>query len=500
MRMRTKFVTIFFLVIAAGSLKAQDYVFSLNQFTPVLYNPGSVASDNEGSLSFLNRKTNIGPGINYTNNCFVAKYPLINREAGKRFGGIGVHFLQKDAGTSDLLQSVNIGLSLAYNLAIAKDQFISFGLQSNYNNTRTSLESLTSGNQWVASEFRFDRNAPLGEPITDTRVNYFSVNAGALWYWTDKVSQAQKAFAGVSFFNLNNPNQSFFAGESKIPMGYLVNAGAILYHTKRYHLVPQLLYQYDNYAHITNVMVSNRIFFSNDNPYDVIKSGHIELLGRYDLKKDLGVGVVFHQPGISFGFNYNVPLANSNQNQYFTNAFEFGIKLSRLIWKPEPQKVTISNPSTGRRNFEFGDQHNTNNQGQQQVSDTDIIQKNIENYSKVNAVQFELDKNFRFEFGRTELNGEAKEYLDELYKLLEKNPDYNIEVIGHTDNVGKHVANYKISAGRAKAVEEYLVQKGLSREKIRSKGMGDTHPVAPNDTDENRAKNRRVQFIIYVNR
>jgi type IX secretion system PorP/SprF family membrane protein len=478
----------------------QDYVYSLNQFAPLIYHPSSVATDNEANLSFLNRKTQIGPGINYQNNVFNAKYPLIDKKTGRRFGGIGLNFLKKDAGNSDLLESTTIGISAAYNLQIARDHFVSFGIQSNYNNIKTSVESLTSGNQWLANEFRFDRNAPLGEPIAQNRVNYFSVNAGAMWYLVDKTSHAQKAFAGLSAFNINRPNQSFFQGQSRIPMGYLLNAGAIVYHTKSFQLIPQMLYQYDNHANAVNVLMSNKIFFRNENPYDIIHSGSIELLGKYDFKKDLGLGIVFHQPGISLGFNYNVALSSQNKDQYFRNAFEFGVKLSRLVWKPEPTKVTINTSSLPKRNFEFGNGQSNTTQPATQKTETDIIQKNIEDYSKVAAVQFELEKDFKFSFGRTELNADARAYLDDLLKLLQNNPEYNLEVIGHTDSVGKHLVNYKLSAGRAQAVADYLLKKGLNKERIRSKGMGDTQPVAPNDTEENRSKNRRVQFVIYVNR
>jgi type IX secretion system PorP/SprF family membrane protein len=491
------------IICSVSMAHAQDYVYSLSQFTPQLYHPSAVAIDNEASLSFLNRKTQIGPGINYQNNVLNTKYPLIDKKTGKRYGGIGVHFLQKDAGNSDLLESITLGLSVAYNLNIAKEQYISFALQSNYNNIKTSVESLTSGNQWLANEFRFDRNAPLGEPIAQNRVNYFSMNAGAMWYLIDKTTQNQKAFIGFSAFNLNKPNQSFFQGQSKIPVGYLMNAGGILYHKNSYQLVPQILYQYDNHASIVNVLVSNRIFFTNENPYDVLRSGSIELLSKYDMKKDLAFGIVFHQPGISFGFNYNFPLASQKQDQYFKSAFEFGVRLSKLIFKAEPTRVTIATiTSTPKRNFDFGNQiqSGNNNAVQSPKAETEIIQKNIEDYSKVAAVQFELEKDFKFAFGRTELNDEAKIYLDDLLSLLQKNPEYNLEIIGHTDNVGKHMVNYKLSSGRAQAVADYLMQKGLSKDRIRAKGMGDTQPVAPNDTEENRSKNRRVQFLIYVNR
>ncbi|NBP68312.1 MAG: OmpA family protein [Cytophagia bacterium] len=120
--------------------------------------------------------------------------------------------------------------------------------------------------------------------------------------------------------------------------------------------------------------------------------------------------------------------------------------------------------------------------------------------AKVKSVEFELEKDFKFTFGRAELNQEAKVYLDELYVLLKNNPEYQLEIIGHTDNVGKHLANYHLSTARAQAVAQYLKQIGLAPDRVKYIGRGDTEPVAPNDTEENKAKNRRVEFIIFINR
>src|SRR5687767_15801520 len=106
---RWRLMTFVLMVSLTKLAYGQDYVYSLNQFAPLIYHPSAAAIDNEASLAFLNRKTQIGPGTNYQNNVLNGKYPLVDKKSGKRFGGIGVHFLQKDAGNSDLLSSVTMG-------------------------------------------------------------------------------------------------------------------------------------------------------------------------------------------------------------------------------------------------------------------------------------------------------------------------------------------------------------------------------------------------------
>ena len=71
-----------------------------------------------------------------------------------------------------------------------------------------------------------------------------------------------------------------------------------------------------------------------------------------------------------------------------------------------------------------------------------------------------------------------------------------IEIGGHTDNVGSVETNMALSQKRADAVKRYLVSKGVSSSQVKTKGYGDTQPVAYNDTDEGRQKNRRTQVII----
>jgi outer membrane protein OmpA-like peptidoglycan-associated protein len=79
---------------------------------------------------------------------------------------------------------------------------------------------------------------------------------------------------------------------------------------------------------------------------------------------------------------------------------------------------------------------------------------------------------------------------------LKMNSDIKIELPAHTDDVGAAAYNFKLSDQRAAAVAEYLIAKGIAKSRIISKGYGKTQPLVPNTSDENRAKNRRVEFNI----
>jgi outer membrane protein OmpA-like peptidoglycan-associated protein len=104
-----------------------------------------------------------------------------------------------------------------------------------------------------------------------------------------------------------------------------------------------------------------------------------------------------------------------------------------------------------------------------------------------------------FDFNSSTLTPLAKTNLDKLVTVLKNNPDTNINIYGYTDSVGSDSYNLTLSAKRADAVKAYLTSKGVSSSRLFTQGMGEANPVASNDTDAGRAKNRRVEFAITAN-
>ena len=105
-------------------------------------------------------------------------------------------------------------------------------------------------------------------------------------------------------------------------------------------------------------------------------------------------------------------------------------------------------------------------------------------------------KNVFFDTKKTELKPESITELDNVVKLMNENPTIKILISGYTDNVGKPADNVILSKGRAVAVVNYLLGKGIKNERLSFKGMGETNPVAGNKTEEGRALNRRTELSI----
>lgn len=97
-----------------------------------------------------------------------------------------------------------------------------------------------------------------------------------------------------------------------------------------------------------------------------------------------------------------------------------------------------------------------------------------------------------FNTGSAEIKKESYDELDKIATILKKHPQVRALVEGHTDNTGGDDLNMRLSKERAKAVKDYLVSKGVEESRLKSEGYGPTRPIASNDTEAGRAKNRRV--------
>ncbi len=104
--------------------------------------------------------------------------------------------------------------------------------------------------------------------------------------------------------------------------------------------------------------------------------------------------------------------------------------------------------------------------------------------------------NITFETNSAELKNTSQFELDRIVELMKSNPKLTIEVSAHTDDVGDESSNLKLSDKRAQSAWQYLKNKGVSPDRLVPMGLGETKPIVPNDSDDNRAKNRRVELRV----
>ena len=100
-----------------------------------------------------------------------------------------------------------------------------------------------------------------------------------------------------------------------------------------------------------------------------------------------------------------------------------------------------------------------------------------------------------FESGKSTITQDSYVSLMKVVDIMETFPESTFDIVGHTDNIGSKDKNMTLSADRANAVKNFLVEKGIAESRMTTQGLGDTKPVASNKTPEGRAQNRRIEFI-----
>ncbi len=128
---------------------------------------------------------------------------------------------------------------------------------------------------------------------------------------------------------------------------------------------------------------------------------------------------------------------------------------------------------------------------------TDIPGAKVERVEE--GIKVEFNEKILFAFSSSDLGDAAKTNLNNLVNVLNKYPNTNIEIQGHTDPRGSDEYNMGLSERRANTVANYLKAQGIDGPRVTTKGYGESAPAYTNDTDEGMAQNRRVEFLITAN-
>ena len=104
--------------------------------------------------------------------------------------------------------------------------------------------------------------------------------------------------------------------------------------------------------------------------------------------------------------------------------------------------------------------------------------------------------NLYFATGKTHILDSSEPALNELYQFLKARPNQRIRIVGHTDNIGSDRSNQILSEGRCKEVRQAMMDRGISPDRIQTEGRGERDPIVPNDSDDHRQMNRRVEIVL----
>lgn len=116
---------------------------------------------------------------------------------------------------------------------------------------------------------------------------------------------------------------------------------------------------------------------------------------------------------------------------------------------------------------------------------------------EVKADRIQINEKIQFDFDKATIRSESHDLLNEIVSVIKKNPHIKkISIEGHTSSEGSDKYNQSLSDKRAASVRQYLVEHGIADGMLTSAGFGESRPIADNDTDAGKEKNRRVEFMI----
>lgn len=139
------------------------------------------------------------------------------------------------------------------------------------------------------------------------------------------------------------------------------------------------------------------------------------------------------------------------------------------------------------------------NEMESMIESTDLSDS-VELESVGDQINLQIDGRYLFDSGKAELKDEGRIIFNNLAQLFRENPEYRIAIKGHTDDLSieteRFPSNWELSAIRATTVLRYFIQQGIDPERMSATGYADFLPLVPNDSPENRARNRRVEFVL----
>ena len=113
-----------------------------------------------------------------------------------------------------------------------------------------------------------------------------------------------------------------------------------------------------------------------------------------------------------------------------------------------------------------------------------------------NQLKINIPNDISFDVGSAAIKPQLRAVLDPFVSSLQGDPSAQITIVGHTDSTGSDAFNNKLSIERADSVRDYIVTRGVAAGRVATAGRGDREPIADNNTDAGRAKNRRVEIFL----
>ena len=230
-------------------------------------------------------------------------------------------------------------------------------------------------------------------------------------------------------------------------------------------------------------------------------------LAFFQPNSDDGYGIMQFSKSISLSgrqdYNYRWDSNNKDGNtgsgeidMSFDTWHHFAVSFNKRAWKLYIDGVRIINvPNVKTPPGWFKFKSDNVGEGSYLFTNIRIAKGAVPLYDRLASEGKIISYGITFDVGKSTIRPESMTEINRIAQLMKDNPDLKFSVEGHTDNTGSAALNQTLSEARSKAVMDKMVEMGISKDRLKSAGKGQTSPIADNSTDEGRAKNRRVEFV-----
>jgi type IX secretion system PorP/SprF family membrane protein len=523
--MKLKYLVAIILLGLVAPSHAQYFQFTQYNFSLQRINPALVGSTRYATASLLSRTQKTGGDFNVRSNLLSVTYPFLSRSTGQPWSGIGIALLDDRSG--GVYTSQEVILSYALHLRIDRFQTLSMGFNGVLKTNRISLDGYNTSLQYIPDR-GFNNSIPTGENIPELRETYHTFSAGVYWQQSDR-KKMKTAYWGFSLFDFNRPTDSFLGSNNHLSSTFIIEGGFRALQQRELSVYPEVLLTSSS----GNLTLNTGIRFQ----YDVkpmpnqTPSVRIDVLTKYVPGRSGIIGFQFHRENFSFGASYDFPFLVNNAGNL--GSLEIGLEFRKLVstkdekirakrakeieFRKKSAKIITpkNNPKPAKQPLDTLNSFATKDNSISESTDSTTLKKLIvvqqfdstklkyeADAGRVKHEPYLVEKitlRFQFSYNSVDLDDDTEEFLNDLSKTLEANPQLQIKIIGHTDNIGSPKYNEKLSMRRAEEVKRFLTKRGINSDRIQAVGKGMDEPIMNNESEANRALNRRVEILLMAN-
>ncbi|UII23816.1 PorP/SprF family type IX secretion system membrane protein [Fulvivirga ligni] len=516
-----RLLLIILFTIFYTSSTAQYFQFSQYDFTPERVNPAFISASNHLSGSIIYRRQSVSETLNINTADVFVSYPLLTRR-NKRWSAIGLSFLDDRSGLTNIYKVNEMALTYALYVPVTRNDEVSLGAKALYQNRRFSLDGLYTGSQYVPDR-GFLPSVDNGEEVESFRRRLYTLSFGLGWRHVDRYGH-QQSYVGISFFDFNKPQESFYGEDAQLPSTVVLSGSFLAYEQGPLKVFPEAIVTKSSSKAVLNLGAITR--------YDLMSgrtwNGSVNIITKYNTGGYVIGGLQLEKTDFKIGFSYDLSVSSKPLN----NAFEVGLayktertakrrnrvgkrrisknkrRKGKRYRRKEPDtksKVTKTTEDVRNKSQEkdsvFTETEVTEAQEDKVIvvedADSVITSSRVGDFKHHSLKLDETNVLFHFDFNSVDIDQESLDYIRELSEVLKSDPNLKVKIVGHTDSRGSAEYNKNLSLTRCNSVKNLLLQYGVNEDRVEVVGMGEEEPSEDNNTAAGRAKNRRVEFILH---